>query len=348
MTGIIIAVVFIIVIVPKIKISKEFDENTISLSESSSLKGILCLAVFFNHFTGWYTDLDPIMYLFVHCGSQVVAVFFFLSAYGIGKKYKDSTIGNEYLIKRYTSLFIPYWICEAVYCIVSVSADIPIKVDVNPKNIFVAALGIVDKSEIVENAWFVTVIALMYLIYFISYKFAPKINNTAKIWFLFILLSVLTRGRWLSTSIAFPIGTLIAEYEAKIKRIFREKSILSIILLLLAFGLGVSLKYIGKSRNENVVIMELSDTVTSIIFPIIVYYLIHYVKIGNSVTGFLSGISYEVYLIHGLMIRISYRIWGPDNKIMFCLTALGMTVIAAYVINLIYKPIKKQIFRKKI
>lgn len=346
MLGLLILIIFSVILIPKIGYTKSFEDSAISLQTSQNIKGVLCIAIFFNHFTGWFPNQDPVMYMFVHCGTLVVSVFFFLSAYGLRKRYAASPMSFVELIKRLLFLMIPYWICEAVYCAVSTAFDIPIKVAVNPKNIIISAFALVDRSEIVENAWFVTAILAMYIIFFIAYKYSPLKNKTLFFAVLFIIVTVISKGKWVTSSVAFLLGVIIADYESEIYRLLKNKYMLLFLSVGALTVVGFAMKFVGQYLNKSI-IMDLSDTVTSVLFSLFVYILVCRVKIGNVITKFLSKISYEVYLIHGLMIRISYRMWGLENRIMFCLTALALTIAASLIINFITAQIKKAFNKPK-
>ena len=86
MTEYISAALVLLITLPCIKISfKRF--NPLSKENSSNVKGLLCILIFYHHFTGWFVDKGIIFYVLSHIGSFIVGVFFFLSAYGLIKAY---------------------------------------------------------------------------------------------------------------------------------------------------------------------------------------------------------------------------------------------------------------------
>ena len=52
MLDLLIGIIFFIILIPKIKVVKNYNSTAISLQTSQSLKGILCIVVFLNHFSG--------------------------------------------------------------------------------------------------------------------------------------------------------------------------------------------------------------------------------------------------------------------------------------------------------
>lgn len=337
---IIILILFSVIIIPRLKLEEaDIDEN-LSVELTGTLKGILCLAIFFNHFTGWFLQQNPVSYVLVHCGSQAVSVFFFLSAYGLYRKYSNRKLDKTFIFKRIAKLMIPYWICEIIYSLVSVLGKVPIKVDINPRNVLIAALGLVDKSEIVENAWFVTAIAFMYICYYLSSKVFPNIKMSLKLLIIILIFSVITKGKWITSSLVFPLGVFIAESEMKIREQIKRRFWLLLLLFTVLFAMGITLKYVGQYLDKNV-LMDFSDVITSILTPIVLFIVLTRIRIGNVITKFLSSISYEFYLLHGLMIRISYSLWGLEKVALFCLTAIALTVIASFAVNKMSSGIQK-------
>ena len=124
----------LLITLPRIKFSfKNF--NLLSKENSSNVKGLLCILIFYHHFTGWFVDKGIIFYVLSHIGSFVVGVFFFLSAYGLIKAYPGD-VNFSFLLKRFVKILVPYWLCEILYSVISLAFDIQIKCEVNFKNIF--------------------------------------------------------------------------------------------------------------------------------------------------------------------------------------------------------------------
>lgn len=341
MLDILIVVIFAIIIIPKI--GKESEKSqSLDVSSSTSLKGISSIAILFNHFTGWFLNFGPIMFLCVHWGTQVVAVFFFLSSYGLYQKYGGKRLTISFLLKRFLKIFVSYWICELLYCVVSVFLHISIKTAITFKNIVFAFFGLVEKSEIVENAWFVTAIVVMYIIFFACSNLFPKIRLSIKILVVSLLFVLLTQSRWVSGFAAFLLGIVIAENEETFRKLLSKRCVICLIVSLIIIAITVILKFKGQSI-ENGLIMDIADYISSIFVPLTVYIIVTKIRIGNRITNFLGKVSYEIYLIHGLAIRISFEVFGLEKPIMFCLFSVVISLIAAVVINRIALKVEKPI-----
>lgn len=330
----------IILMLPKIKFSLN-ERNSLSLQNSTYLRGLLCILVFLNHFSGWFENQGIIFYVFSHLGSFVVGAFFFLSGFGLMKAYSGE-LKNTFLIKRFIKIFIPYWICELLYSVISACFNIPLQVDVNFKNI---ALASIRMSELVENSWYVAASAILYIAFFVCKKVLPKIDMSIKITVLLIAFSLIfSSSSYWTTFFAFPLGVFFCEHENEINGMNYKKSASAIFLLVLVCASAILLKYYGYSVN-NLTYMDISDFVTSVAFAAIVYFFITFFYIGNSVLLFLGKISYEIYLMHGLGIRIAHKIVGLNSGIAFFILSLLFTLIMSYSVNFLSSLVLKKIKR---
>jgi len=343
MVEIISFLVLIIIAIPKMRISIK-EANSLTADFSVNVKGFLCILIFYNHMAGWFENQGIFFRLFSHMGSFIVGVFFFLSAFGLTKAYSGK-VGFSFLIKRCIKILIPYWICEVVYIVVSVVCDIALQVDVTWKNIFLSAIQL---RTIVENSWYVGAILLLYVIYYICNRILPSVDLTLKITLFMIIASFIFKNYW-TTYFAFPLGIFIGEREQRILSLKESKRfvffIISVALCLLAIGL----KFYGNSI-DNEMYMNVSDMLTSVLFASAVFFMLTFIKISNKILKFLGNISYEVYLLHGLALRIAYKYIRLEKSILFYIVAFSVTVLLSYLTNrvssLTIKPLLKQMKSK--
>lgn len=333
-------ILLLVLILPKLGFSLK-DSNSMSLQNSTNLRGLLCVLIFLNHLAGWYEDQGIIFYFFSHIGSFVVGVFFFLSGFGLIKTY-NGEVKTGFLIKRFVKLFIPYWICEFLYAAISVCFSIPIQVEVNLKNILLSA---VQMSNIVENSWYVGASVVIYLAFFIGKKILPKISMTIKVTALLIVFSLVFHSFW-TTFFAFPVGIFFGENEKKINALSNKKRSVAIGSLILVCVAAIVLKYYGNAVSQNIY-MDVSEAITSVVFAALVYFVFTFLHIGNRALGFLGKISYEFYLMHGLGMRVAYRVLGTEYGILFAIISLMVTLVLSYFVSLIssliINPIDKRI-----
>lgn len=64
-------------------------------------------------------------------------------------------------------------------------------------------------------------------------------------------------------------------------------------------------------------------------------------KVGNKVNSFLGNISYEIYLLHGGVFALIAAVDTNMNSGFFVITSVVVTIILAFVVNRVCKPIVK-------
>lgn len=342
MTEYISAALILLITLPCIKISfKRF--NPLSKENSSNVKGLLCILIFYHHFTGWFVDKGIIFYVLSHIGSFIVGVFFFLSAYGLIKAYPGD-VKFSFLLKRFVKILVPYWICEAIYVSVSLAFDIPLQVTADKKQI---ALSAILANDLVEFSWFVGAILVAYAMFFIGKKILPKIALSLKVAVLMLIFSAVFYkylDYW-TTFFAFSLGLFFGEKEDKISSLSAGKRIAVIAASAVLCAAATVPKFYGFSIGNNLY-MNVSDFFTSSLFAVFVYFIMSFVKIGNPVLSFFGKISYEVYLLQGIAVRIANKVFGVQNSIPFFFLSFAVLVLLSYIVSTLSSFITKPVVKR--
>jgi len=169
----------------------EYNEDFLSLDTMKSLRGFAAIGVILHHISQQnYFQMNGILSPFVNAGAYFVAIFFFCSGYGLLKSY-DSKPG-------YLKKFISKRIIKAIV--------LPFYIDVLLYGAFYAIVKIhLEKEQWIFNltgltmmnvyAWFPIVLTLLYLVFFLTFRFV----RNRKVCFGIILGFILLMG----------IGTMI-------------------------------------------------------------------------------------------------------------------------------------------
>ena len=187
------------------------DGNTLApfdLPHTIPLRGLLALFVVAGHLDNVVGHQTKILMPF-HMATPAVAVFFFLSGYGLMKSFQKK--GGKYLdrfvVKSAVKLLIPLFITTVLYQFV------------------LYAVGKFDRNLIVSNlkngvmplihSWYVYALFIFYLLFYAVFKFAPK--NTTRIMIIAgVMLAYYITMRyfikwgfhWWLTCFAFPTGII--------------------------------------------------------------------------------------------------------------------------------------------
>jgi len=306
-----------------------FDKDKLILVKA--LMALLIVADHLNFFLdlGW---LRPAREL----GAPIVSIFFFISGFGLVRSYqsKGPAYLKHFLRNKFLRIVLPAVLALAFYYAILWNPARDYAGDW--KNLLL--LG----TPIVPFSWFAEAIVFFYIIYYISFRCLPFKWKSAGLlagtlaWMAVTILSGYDWCWWIC-SLAFPTGALFARKEKEIyafceAKPYRYYALLGVLaILFLALYLP---------RNPYV------WTLCYILIPTIVALLIARLPIGRlhgPVIMFISGISYEIYLCHGIpMVLFSDRL-PIRQPLLFILAVYAATILLAFIIHRISTLVAKKI-----
>ena len=170
----------------RIKIGKnnEYNEDYSDLVKIKSLRGLAAIGILIHHISREpIFQEEGIFPLLVNAGPYLVSIFFFCSGYGLLKSLdtkKDYL--NGFIKKRiFMALVIPFYVNVLLYGLMIYIVKIPMEKEQWITNL----LGITMMNT---YAWFPIVLALLYLVFFISFRFIKNRTTCLSIIFAFIIL----------------------------------------------------------------------------------------------------------------------------------------------------------------
>ena len=196
------------------------DVDYLSNRSTKSLKGLLALLIIFHHISQKITTGENFSN-FEYMGRYIVALFFFLSGYGLYFQYRNNaTYMENFLKKRVVRIFIPFFVFIVIYVIYRATLGEVVNID-----FFLSFWK--DHSNIIYNGWFINSIIVLYVIFYIS--FVRKDSKTS-----FYILTVLTlvyifwkayqdHGDWEYVSImAFLLGVFWMKNRVAIDKLLEK------------------------------------------------------------------------------------------------------------------------------
>ena len=161
----------------------EFNDDYTSLEVMKSLRGFAAIGVILHHISQEQVFQEKgIMSAFVYSGAYFVAIFFFCSGYGLiksldtKKDYLKGFIKNR-IVK---AIVLPFYVNVLVYGIVMLIA----RYDLPKERWIFNFLGLTMMNE---YAWFPIVLAVLYLVFFLCFRFIKNRPVCFAIIFIFIL-----------------------------------------------------------------------------------------------------------------------------------------------------------------
>lgn len=266
------------------------------------LKCILSLFIVAHHLS-LYRGIMP---MFHSWGAPIVSMFLFISGYGLMTQYelKGESYLSSFISQRIgKALLLPFLLAVSINLIVLGNASLP-------------------------NSWFVYAILYGYFSFYVLAKYVKR-AIALNVFLLCLLYVFIIKWMgydrcWYISILAFPFGLYYKMKEVKIKSLWSSsiRYYLTIPLSLCALALCV------KSTNEYLFLL------CYILIPFIganLWTRINIEKCGNVIVSFVAGISYEMYLVHGLVMNLIHDY--ISSNVLFVILTYLLTILLAYCLS---------------
>lgn len=325
------------------------DENLFPKELSHVLKGILATIIVGSHLH-YVTDIG-IWNVFNKFGTSVVAMFFFISGYGLMtslNKMGGVNYLKSFASKRLWGIVKPFAIITLLYMLVNWLFYNNVPDDI--------LYNLYEKGRTpLPNSWFIFSLIYFYISFYFSLKYIRNKNTGIAIVF-FLAISFIVwciykdyERAWWVCAFAFPSGMVYSQ--TKYKGLLNKWYMFVIILLIVFSTVYVNISYILPVAYIFIPVFILGLCNVSR-FSIFVKQIYHkenpnlFIKISKRIFDFMSGISYELYLVHGAIITLlnsNKTIHSSDY--LFSLTVFSSSVFFAYIFHKIFN-IKLKIRRQ--
>lgn len=334
-----IIILFFIALI--INLSPENNEY-LGVESTTGLKGFLALGIIFHHLSQWVTTGIEFQN-FSYMGTYIVSIFFFLSGYSLFvQKEKSENYLDGFIQKRMSKILTPFLSISTLYLIYRYFNG-----EIIDLSFFIDLFK--HGSTVIYNGWFINIIILMYIFFYVSFKISKNSSvsiflNTVFIMVYIILAMKLKYGFWWYNScLPFIVGLLWGKHKKKIDDFINRYYF--IILIILTILLFISHQYdflLGNFKIEDRYSYTFVANLDNIIFTLYFILLIKKINFSNKYLLFLGGISFELYMIHGLIMSIlsRYMISSTINDIIYTSFILIFSVLSAWFINSLLKKIK--------
>ena len=323
------------------------DVDYLSNKSTKSLKGLLALLIIFHHISQKITT-DENFSNFEYMGRYIVALFFFLSGYGLYFQYSNNaTYMENFLKKRLVRIFIPFFVFIVIYVIYRATLGEVVNVD-----FFLSFWK--EHSNIIYNGWFINSIIVLYVIFYVS--FVRKDSKIAVYKLVFLTLVYIfwkayqNHGDWEYVSImAFLLGVFWMKNRVSIDKLLEKNYFIFLVsfsILMYAFhhyedimkNIGITNKYVYYGIVGNLCTM---------IFVVYFLLLTNKLNFSNKYLDFLGDISFEIYMIHGLVMHYlgKFFVSSDVNDVLYTIVVLFVSIVFAYYIKKLIIIIEKNIMK---
>lgn len=303
---------------------------------TTSIRGMMAILIVLSHLGEYYYKIGG---AFTPWGGYIgVSIFYFFSGYNLAycKKNKKNYI-DGFLGKKFIRVFVPGYLMYILYmCVINRGFNVEI----------------IYKCAYLKNDcffyWYVKSIIYIYLYYFVLYKLFEKFNidNDKLFGIILWIFSIISNSffvpTWLDYIIptGFILGWMVEIYGKKVNKYAKKYSI--VILESGMLILFILLANIMESSFSIVIFRYLACVdVALLCFSISIR------SINLKLLNELGVISYEIYLVHPVLIRLCEAM--RVSKIMYVLVVIIGTLVIAYVLSEMTQYIIKKCYltRKK-
>lgn len=323
---------------------KNDGELSFSPQKTLPLRGFLALCIILHHIALKVGKNNPesilSIDLFRESGALVVAVFFFMSGYGLMKslQLKGRAYLKGFLQKRLSKIVIPLLLCTALFLPVNIyllgnDLNAPTLCDWNVDYPFL------------PTEWYAVTIVIFYIAFYVIAKILKSNRYITLAMLLFSFLYIYAAHKynfydyWYNSVLAVNVGMLVSLKEDRIIMSMRNyKSY----IVSLALTVWVTYFFIKEYIPGDVVSYPLSKMMECIFVVIIAYIVVSYNNILDmKLFDRLGNLSYEIYLVQGAIILILFSLIG-GNTILFGCMSIVLSISIGFVVNSIMTLINRK------
>ena len=298
---------------------KKSSPDSFTKDKVNFLKPILAIGIVLHHMN----NESMVMHEFERWGPMIVGIFFFISGYGLSFRSRDRkylrNFCNDKIVQK---LLLPLSLAFALHYILN-----GIWTGYSFQNQIFNPGG----PSLIPNDWFIYALIYCYVTFWGAMRFSSRMVQSMIIFAGVALFVISTSAagfarNWWATPFAFCLGFIYQDIEAvfigRTKRL-KQRLMLNISFVITLASLMACSHY---SKNDVTTIIAYS-TIPLWVAVSLSYYTPGKFYLGRLMTA-IGGISFEIYLVHGIVISLLHRI-TPLSGMLFVLTALPMSIATA-------------------
>ena len=306
----------------KIYKPKEYNNNFLNKQTTISVKGLCAILIVLHHTSQRIENPDQLVY-FRWIGYLCVSMFLFYSGYGLYMSYNNNNnYINTFCKKRISKIIVPFILSNILFIFSYKFIN---------KNTY-TIMDIINYSigfKLIDGfKWYVITSIVFYYGFYLIFKYANK--NKLKIMTIFITIYVLVcyimrmGSYWYNASYTFILGMVMAKYHKSIFNFIKKQYINILIIVAVIFKFTFM-----KTVYEGNLIPSIISSISFVLLSIII---LTKISISNKILLFIGNISYEIYLVHGLILNLLFNI--TNNKYLYLISVMVISILTAYLFKL--------------
>ncbi|MDU5109604.1 MAG: acyltransferase [Clostridium sp.] len=326
------AIIFIVS--KKSKVTNVEVNEYLDKQSTDCLKGLSVLIVIFHHIALFSSKHNTYYNIFRNAGFLAVSIFLFVAGYGLMVQYLKKENYLKGFWRKILNLYLVFFVSNIVVTAIN---NLFLNTRYGIRDVLISSISFRFANE--RELWFVAVMIFMYFSFYIAFKFFK-----GKTGIVFIIISTIVyiilckkfnRGSWwYNTSICFTIGIIFAIYKDRIYEMYQKRYTIKLIILLAFFGICMFLLH---KKYWDI------QYITPIVFITLITLLLLKFKLNSKVITFINNISFEMYLVHLIVLKVAFKEQSVRSSI-YVVLLFPIMILLALIVQYICKYIKK-IFR---
>lgn len=274
-------------------------------------------------------DVVGPMKIMGYIGIITVALFFFLSGYGLrfGFEHKDNYL-EGFLKRKIVPILIPYALVNVCCLFYRLIFD----QEISCFQSIISFLG----WEYLTGLWFVTAILIFYLIFWISFQCCNKHANQCllclTIIYIFMATYVGLHSCWTSSIIAFYMGVIWEDCRKKFELWVRAKYWIKLAITTVCFfGMFFGRLYISSKGYNDQVPQIILRNIVCILFVLWVIAIFQKTTFKSAVWGKIGSYSLEIYMTHYVLVGWLTSI--SDKSLIYIFSVIILTIVSSLIIK---------------
>lgn len=296
---IILLLIILVIIISGCRINGEKDANYLSLKNTKMEKGIAAIFIVLHHLSQHLNVTGPLL-IMRYIGFIMVAVFFFISGYGLAYslRYKLNYL-NCFFKNRILPILIPYWIINTLNIIYYLVKGHQF----TSTQYILSYVGF----DIITGTWFVTSILCMYIFFWIAFKTKYSYVVLFFLTFSYYIVCILLKlhSSYTASISAFLLGVLWVKLDVHFVIWMKERYLLKLFFCIFVFGLAfLGRLFLSLKGIDNEMLHLLLRNLVSILFVVAMLAVTQRVSFNGTILNWLGNISYELYVVHYVLLTM--------------------------------------------
>lgn len=310
----------------------------LSKENTQCMKGIFAVCVLIHHlyqYSGFFhgTYLGAI---FQSLGYFSVAMFFFLTGYGLMLSSQKDGYMDSFLRKRVFALYSFYVVLIALYAIYNFFLNGTFSVSLLLQSFFIG-------GTVVTLGWYLQVTFFVYLLFWAVYKVFDKLLNqlvaftACLVAYGFVCFFAGMSTTWYVSVLCVPLGMMWFLYKKKLDELLTKRKAVFVVV---GGGLCVVAYAASKILPFSSILLAASCLFFVVVSISIAFALQNTAVVCNGFTKLLGRYSLEIYISQGFMLMLRRGVnFCIEDPYVFIIVAVVGTAIISIVVKPLYQAV---------